>query len=105
VVYDMESDNIVYAIVIQGRECGFFLERQEEGKLYLIIPDCGGMADMIPRRPEQLAWLEPRIEKIQGATHIWPTIWDLNTPEAVAAVENMLQQEGKVSDKQRSNFY
>ncbi len=99
------SDDKIYSIIIEGKECGFFLERREDGKIFLIIPDCGGMADAVPRHAEQLAWLEPRMDKIQGASHIWPTVWDLETPGAVTSVEVLLRQYGTLSKKQRVDFF
>ena len=102
---DIFAEKEVYNVVIGGQECGFFLERRDNGRIYLIIPNCGGMADSVPRHPEQLAWVEPRIEKIRGATRNWTTVWIFETPEAVAAVKRMFQRESQLSEKQSSDFY
>ncbi len=85
-----------YAVKIGEQECGFIFEVKEDGTTQLRIPDMGGQMDMIPRCPGQLEWFEPQVERIQeGLKRIWPTIWILETPEAVKQVEAILQREGK----------
>lgn len=54
----------------------FYLDEGPSG-LTLSIPDCGGMADSLPRVPEQLAWAERELAAVPGLVQVWPTAWEV----------------------------
>ena len=95
----------IYSVEIEGKEYGFFLQLKEDGKKWLIIPDAGGQADMVPRHIEQLNWLEPKISELEGITQIWGTIWELETQHAFQTIEDLFLKEGKISNKNSWDFY
>ncbi len=54
---------------------GEFLLQTSSGKLYLAGPVCGGMADSVPREPEQLAWAEREFAARPWLVQVWATTW------------------------------
>ena len=95
----------VYSVEIEGEEYGFFIEKQEKRKWWLIIPDGGGMADMVPRFPEQYDWINPKLTELQDVKDIWGTIWEIKGKNALKQVEAILLKYGKLSNKNSSYYY
>jgi len=54
----------------------FWLEEQPWGA-YISVPDCGGMVDMLPRVPEQLAWAEDVFATLPALERVWATTWKM----------------------------
>jgi len=56
----------------------------------LMIPDCGGMTDMLPLSPLQATWVKQLMQQIEHKK-VWGTIWKLLNRKAydktVAAIE------------------
>ena len=70
----------------------FWLEENPRG-VFLSVPDCGGMVDMLPRVPEQLEWAEEAFAQLRALERIWATTWKL-PPEAVPHVEALFRRYG-----------
>ena len=75
----------------------FTTEVKQAGDIFLSVPDHGGMADMIPKAPEQVDWLVPRLERIDGVERVWETAWRLKDMAVKARVESMLLEHGSVT--------
>lgn len=61
--------------------------------LFVGVPDCGGMADSLPRVPEQLAWAETAFAELPALERVWPTSWQL-PPEALPDLEALFRRNG-----------
>jgi hypothetical protein len=61
--------------------------------LYVSVPDCGGMADSIPRVPEQLAWAEKAFVELPALKQVWSTTWEV-PPEALPDLRALFQRAG-----------
>lgn len=59
----------------------------------LSVPDRGGMMDMVPRVPEQLAWAERELAKLPALTRTWDTTWSV-PDDALADLEALLKAHG-----------
>ncbi|HEY8377065.1 MAG TPA: hypothetical protein VIK91_11275 [Nannocystis sp.] len=70
-----------------------FYVREYNGQTFLSVPDCGGMADSVPRVPEQLAWAEEVFAVLPGLEHVWPTAWRV-PPDLAPALERLLRDRG-----------
>jgi hypothetical protein len=70
----------------------FQLDEQPWG-LYIGVPDMGGMADSIPRVPEQLAWAEQVFAMLPALHRVWSTSWEV-PPEALPELEALFRQHG-----------
>ena len=101
----MSNYEKIYSVELEGEEYGFFLSKQESNKWWIIIPDCGGMADMLPKYPQQCEWLKSKIFKIPGVKEIWGTIWEIDNNEVMEQVENLFLKYGKISNKTSIDFY
>ena len=67
-----------------------FRLQERDGRLFLSVPDCGSMADSVPREPAQLAWAEAAFAAIPGVVSVWPTVWEV-APAALPAIETALR--------------
>ena len=101
----MLQEELVFEINISGKAYGFFLDPKPDGLVHLVIPDAGGQADMSPKYPFQLQWLEPKLSEIHHLKRIWTTIWELATKEALDEVIQLLSEHGRRTSKHRSDFY
>lgn len=94
-------------MVVENVPWGFFFD-ERDGVEELSIPDCGGMADMVPRVPAQLSWIEARLGELaerEAVENVWPTVWKLTTPAAAEAVRAMLRREGGEEVADRLAFF
>lgn len=66
-----------------------FHVRERPGGFVLEVPDCGGMADMVPRVPEQLEWTVLALAGLAGVRQVWATAWNVDA-DALPAVEARL---------------
>ena len=60
---------------------------------YVGVPDCGGMAESVPRVPEQLEWAEKAFAELPGLKQVWPTTWEV-APEALPALRAFFERSG-----------
>lgn len=70
----------------------FFVDDRPWG-LYVSVPDCGGMADSLPRVPEQLVWAEAAFAELPALKQVWTTTWQL-PPEALSDVRALIERSG-----------
>jgi hypothetical protein len=61
--------------------------------LYISAPDCGGMADSLPRVPDQLAWAEQAFAEVPALKQVWQTTWEV-TPGALPAPRALFERNG-----------
>ena len=73
-------------------EWEFRIEERPWG-LFVSVPDCGGMADSVPRVPEQLDWAEEVFAAVPALKRTWPTTWQL-PPEALPDLEAVFRRHG-----------
>jgi hypothetical protein len=66
---------------------------QQPWGLYISVPDRGGMADSLPRVPDQLAWAESAFSALPALKQIWPTSWEIS-PEALPALQALFETSG-----------
>jgi hypothetical protein len=71
----------------------FFYERQGSSRS-IRVPDCGGMADMVPKDAEQLAWAEGAFGALPGLQRVWATTWSIEDDDADAALRAFWQEQG-----------
>jgi hypothetical protein len=70
----------------------FHITEQPWG-LYVSVPDCGGVADSLPRYPEQLAWAESAFAALPALKRVWPTTWEV-PPAALADLQALFERSG-----------
>lgn len=70
----------------------FYLEERPTG-MTLSVPDCGGMADSVPRVPEQLEWAERELAAVPGLVRFWSTAWNV-PPAALASLVALFVRHG-----------
>lgn len=95
---------MTYYVKIQEKEYRFFLELNKDNKLFFIVPDCGGQADMVPKFPEQLEWTEKHLEKMKTVRQIWPTVWKLNDEDAIQEIEHLFSEKAQLVKKERWDY-
>lgn len=66
---------------------------EQAGAMYVSVPDCGGMADSLPRVPEQLAWAEKAFRELPQLKQVWPTTWEI-PPGALPELRALFQRNG-----------
>jgi hypothetical protein len=81
---------LVRVVVVGDWE--FHITEQSDG-LYVSVPDCGGMADSVPRVPEQLVWAESAFATLPGLRRVWPTTWAV-PPDALADLGALFERSG-----------
>ena len=74
----------------------FWLE-ERPGGFFLSVPDRGGMADSLPRVPEQLAWAEHAFAQLPALEQTWTTTWTF-PPEALADLGALIERSGGTWD-------
>jgi len=62
---------------------------ESNGSWNVSVPDCGGMADMVPKDAAQLAWAAEQFAQFPWLNASWPTVWDLPA-DRVAELESFL---------------
>ncbi len=67
---------------------------ERSGGTYFSVPDKGGMTDMVPREPAQLAWAERRLEGLPGLKQVWNTSWEITGPEGLEALRALWVKQG-----------
>ena len=77
----------------------FFLEKKHESEVFLIVPDVGGQADMVPKFSEQLEWTEKHMNKIKDAEQVWPTVWKLHMKDPISEMDKFFSNEAKLIKK------
>lgn len=70
-----------------------FLISEEPGTSAVSVPDCGGMADSLPRVPEQLAWAERVFAELPALKQVWPTTWEFRS-EALPELRALFESHG-----------
>lgn len=70
-----------------------FLVQEQPGGFSVSVPDRGGMADSLPRVPEQLAWAEAAFAQVPALKQVWTTSWEV-PPEALADVRELIERSG-----------
>lgn len=69
---------------------------QQPWGLYVSVPDCGGMADSVPRVPEQLAWAEAAFAELPALKQVWATTWEVPA-DALPELLALFQRHGAES--------
>lgn len=69
-----------------------FWVTESDGRVFLAVPDCGGMADMIPKVPAQLAWAEQHLAGLP-LVQVWATTWEV-PPGALPSVQTFFEGHG-----------
>ena len=70
----------------------FWLHQQPWGT-FVSVPDRGGMMDMLPRVPEQLAWAEAHFPEVPALERVWDTSWRV-PPSALPDLEAFFRRHG-----------
>lgn len=91
----MLNTNKTYIVEIKGKEYEFDLV-DKGGWVNLSIMDRGGLSDMLPLYPEQHEWITSKLENIPGIEHKWPTLWYIETKNALKSVEKLFLSHGKL---------
>ncbi len=84
----------IFQINIDGKDYDFKIESREDGPVYLSIPDPGGQMDSVVKYPEQLKWLEMKLEGFIGLKRIWNISWEIESEEALRKLEQLFLNEG-----------
>ena len=86
----------IYQIGINGKVYEFRIESLEQGMIYISVPDLGGQMDSVAKYPEQLEWLEEKLEGIVGLKRVWNTSWEVESENAMKNLENLFINEGGI---------
>lgn len=101
------DEKLIFSVEINGNERGFFIQYHNNGEIWLEIPNAGGMADSVAKYPDQMEWLEAKMDLLpeDEIDRIWPTIWVLKSETILDKVQEILLIEGRLSSKHPSDFY
>lgn len=86
----MEDD--IKTIIIEKLKWEFFFEKKDAGLWLFYIPDCGGMADMVPKNTLQQKWCEIKLSHLSGVKRIWHTVWQVYNETALMGIEKLLSE-------------
>lgn len=79
--------------IVHLGEWEFIIDTASSGVTYVSVPDCGGMADSVPRIPEQLEWAEATFAELAVLKQVWATSWEI-APGGMSQLEDLLRRHG-----------
>ena len=72
----------------------FIIKKNTSTSYYLSIPDCGGMADMVPKDQKQKQWCEKEFKQFAFIKQVWPTVWEVSDRAKLKEMEHFLIGQG-----------
>ena len=77
---------------ISGSESWIFYIIERNGTFVISIPDCGGMADCVPKIQVQLEWCEENFDNLTGLRRTWVTVWETEDITVLQAVKKLIME-------------
>lgn len=85
---------MIRCLQIKEKGWRFTIKKDTETSFYVSIPDCGGMADMVPKDIKQKEWCQKEFKRFPFIKQVWTTVWEVSDQDKIKNIEDFLISQG-----------